>query len=110
MTYNTFPCPPISDQRKQEIAQCAFRILEEREKHPEKTLAQLYDQEKMPKGLREAHHQNDLAIDRCYRPKPFESDEERVEFLFKLYEQLIEEEKFRGTLFDLSEKTKKKKK
>ena len=39
------------------------------------------------RGLREAHHQNDLAIERCYRSKPFESDEERLEYLFKLYEQ-----------------------
>jgi len=106
--YNTFPFPPISDQRKQEITQCSFRILEEREKHPEKTLAQLYDPDKMPTGLREAHHQNDLAIERCYRTKPFESDEERLEYLFKLYEQMIEEEKEQGTLFAKEKKKNKK--
>jgi len=86
LVYNTFPFPPISDQRKQEITQCVFRILEERERHSEKTLAQLYDPDKMPDGLREAHRQNDLAIERCYRSRPFESDEERLEYLFKLYE------------------------
>jgi len=90
--YNTFPLPPISDQRKQEITQCVFRILEEREKHPEKTLAQLYDPDKMPKGLREAHHLNDLAIERCYRSNPFVSDDERLDYLFKLYEKMIAEE------------------
>jgi hypothetical protein len=108
LVYNTFPFPPISDQRKQEITQCVFRILEEREKHPEKTLAQLYDPDKMPPGLREAHHQNDLAIERCYRTKPFESDEERLEYLFKLYEQMIEEEKEQGTLFAKEKKNNKK--
>jgi hypothetical protein len=66
--------------------------LEERENHSEKTLAQLYDPDKMPDGLREAHHQLDLAVERCYRSKPFESDEERLEYLFKLYEQMIEED------------------
>jgi len=86
LCYNTFPFPTISEQRKQEITQCVFRILEEREKHSEKTLAQLYDPDKMPESLREAHHLNDLAVDRCYRSKPFESDEERLEHLFKLYE------------------------
>lgn len=106
LCYNTFPFPNISDQRKQEITQCVFRILEEREKHPQKTLAQLYDPDKMPAGLREAHHQNDLAIERCYRAKPFESDEERLEFLFKLYEQMIEEEKTKGTLFEVEKKGK----
>jgi hypothetical protein len=64
----------------------------------------------MPDGLREAHNQLDLAVERCYRSKPFESDEERLEYLFKLYEQMIEEEKTRGTLFQSVPKPKKKKK
>ncbi len=100
MVYNTFPFPPISTQRKNELTQCVFRILEEREKHPEKTLAQLYDPDKMPEGLREAHRLNDLAIERCYRSKPFESDEERLEYLFKLYEKMIAEEQAKGGLFE----------
>lgn len=104
LTYNTFPFPPISDQRKQEITQCVFRILEERERHSEKTLAQLYDPDKMPEGLREAHRQNDLAIERCYRSRPFESDEERLEYLFKLYEKMIAEEKIKDSLFKKEKK------
>jgi hypothetical protein len=105
--YNNFPFPPISDQRKQEITQCVFRILEERERHSEKTLAQLYDPDKMPDGLREAHRQNDLAIERCYRSRPFESDEERLEYLFKLYEKMIAEEKIKDSLFEKEKKVKK---
>jgi len=92
LCYNNFPFPIISKQRKEEITQCVFRILEEREKHSEKTLAKLYGPEKIPEGLREAHLLNDLAVERCYRSKPFESDEERLEFLFKLYEKMIAEE------------------
>lgn len=99
LCYNTFPFPPISDQRKQEITQSTFRILEERERHSEKTLAQLYDPNKMPEGLREAHRLNDLAVERCYRSRPFGSDEERLEYLFKLYEQMIANEKEKNTLF-----------
>lgn len=107
LCYNTFPFPPISDQRKQEITQCVFRILEERERHSEKTLAQLYDPDKMPEGLREAHRQNDLAIERCYRNRPFESDEERLEYLFKLYEKMIAEEKTKNSLFEKEKKGRK---
>ncbi len=107
LSYNNFPFPPISDQRKQEITQCVFRILEERERHSERTLAQLYDPDKMPAGLREAHRQNDLAIERCYRSRPFESDEERLEYLFKLYEKMIEEEKIRGGLAEKGKKGRK---
>ena len=107
IVYNNFPFPPISERQKQELEQSVYRILEEREAHPEKTLAQLYDPDKMPEGLREAHRQNDLAVERCYRSKPFESDEERLEYLFKLYEQMIAEEKAKGTLFEKEKKGKK---
>ena len=107
MCYNTFPFSPISEAQKQELEKHVYRILEEREKHSEKTLAQLYDPDKMPEGLREAHHQNDLAVERCYRSRPFESDEERLEYLFKLYELMIEEEKTKGTLFEVEKRSKK---
>ena len=106
LCYNTFPFPSISTNQKVELENCVFKILEEREKHSEKTLAQLYDPDKMPEGLREAHHQNDLAVERCYRLKPFESDEERLEYLFKLYEQMIAKEKEQGTLFESTKRKK----
>jgi type I restriction-modification system DNA methylase subunit len=110
LCWNTFPFPKISDVQKQELTQCALRILEVRENYTEKTIAQLYDPDKMPEGLREAHRLNDLAVERCYRSKPFESDEERLEYLFKLYEQMIEEEQNKGSLFATETKTKKSKK
>jgi hypothetical protein len=100
IVYNTFPFPNISESQKKELEKHVYKVLEEREQHSEKTLAQLYDPDKMPDGLREAHHRLDLAIERCYRSKPFESDEERLEYLFKLYEQMIEEEKSKGSLFE----------
>lgn len=108
--YNTFPFPTISTQRKNEITQSVFRILEEREKHSDKTMAELYDPDKMPDGLREAHRQNDIIIEKCYRSTPFNSDEERLEYLFKLYEKMIAEEQEQGTLFAKEKKTRKKKK
>ncbi len=92
LSYHNFPFPNISQNQKNAIEELVFSVLEERERHPEKTLAQLYDPDKMPDGLREAHHQLDLAVERCYRSKPFESDEERLEYLFKLYEKMIAEE------------------
>jgi type II restriction/modification system DNA methylase subunit YeeA len=110
LVYNTFPFPNISYLQKKELEKHVYMILEEREIHSERTLSQLYDPDKMPNGLRNAHHQLDLAVERCYRSKPFESDEERLEYLFKLYEQMIEEEKSKGTLFEIVSKPKKKKK
>ena len=93
LCYNTFPFPEISEKQKELINFYVFEVLDERAKHPEKTLAQLYDPDKMPAGLKEAHHQLDLAIERCYRVKPFENDTERLEYLFKLYEQMIAKNK-----------------
>ncbi len=61
LCYNTFPFLNISDTQKNELEKHVYRILEERERHSEKTLAKLYDPEKMPGALREAHHQNDLS-------------------------------------------------
>ncbi|MFA5455188.1 MAG: DNA methyltransferase [Sulfurimonas sp.] len=86
--YNTFPFPNISQKQKDEITELVFGIIDEREKHSQKTLAQLYDPNKMPEGLQKAHHTLDIAIEQCYRPKPFESDEERLEYLFKMYEEM----------------------
>ncbi|DAB35264.1 MAG TPA: SAM-dependent methyltransferase [Sulfurospirillum sp. UBA12182] len=93
LVYNTFPFPNISQKQKDEITELVFGILDEREKHSQKTLAQLYDPDKMPEGLRKAHHALDIAIEKCYRQKPFESDEERLEYLFKMYEEMTEKVK-----------------
>lgn len=92
LCYNTFPFPNISQKQKDEITELVFAILDEREKHSQKTLAQLYDPDKMPEGLRKAHHNLDIAIEQCYRSKPFESDEERLEYLFKMYEEMTNKE------------------
>lgn len=86
--YNTFPFPEISEKQKQIIASHVYNILDEREKYPEKTMAELYDPNKMPAGLKQAHHDLDIAIELCYRSRPFTSDEERLEHLFKLYEEM----------------------
>jgi len=103
--YNTFPFPKINQKQKEQINLHVFQILEEREKHSSKTMAQLYDPDKMPKDLKEAHHQLDLAIERCYRLKPFESDTERLEYLFKEYEKMIN----KNTLLEKPKKKRKKK-
>jgi hypothetical protein len=48
----------------------------------------LYDSNKMPEGLQKANYSLDKAIEQCYRTKPFQSDEERLEYLFKMYEEM----------------------
>jgi len=104
LCYNTFPFPDVSVKEKERINLYVFSVLEERENHPEKTMAQLYDPDKMPKGLRQAHKDLDEAIERCYRLKPFENDTERLEYLFKEYEEMIN----KNTLLEKEKKVRKK--
>jgi len=93
LVYNNFPFPSITDKQKEKITELVFNIIEAREDESDKTLAQLYDPDKMPLELKEAHHQLDLAIEKCYRSKPFKNDEERLEYLFRLYEEMVTKEK-----------------
>ena len=88
LCYNTFPFPTIPEAKKKEIEALAEEVLLTREHHTEKTLAQMYDPDKMPKDLREAHRALDLAVDNCYPGAPFANDEERLEVLFKMYERM----------------------
>jgi hypothetical protein len=51
-------------------------------------LADLYDPVSMPPRLAKAHEALDRAVDRCYRKEPFQTERQRVEYLFALYGQL----------------------
>ena len=88
LCYNTFPFPKISNTQKEVLSNLAKEILLVRAEHTEMTLGDMYNPENFPDDLRAAHHALDLAVERCYRDKPFESDEERLEFLFKQYVKL----------------------
>lgn len=88
LCYNTFPAPNLSKKHRDELEALAKEILLVRAEHTEMTLGDMYNPENFPDDLRAAHRALDLAVERCYREKPFESDEERLEFLFKQYIKL----------------------
>ena len=105
LCYNTFPFPDITTKQKENLNLYVFAILDERAKHPSKTMAQLYNPTTMPKGLLQAHQELDTAIEQCYRLQPFKNDTERLEYLFKQYEEMLQKD----TLFAKQKKTRKKK-
>lgn len=105
LCYNTFPFPDINAKQKENLNLYVFAILDERAKYPEKTIAQLYDPETMPIGLKQAHKELDAAVERCYRLQPFTTDTERLEYLFKLYEEMLKKD----TLFAKQKKRRTKK-
>lgn len=93
LVYNTFPWPIVEDKGRSVIEALAEEVLLIREDYLGKSLADLYDPEKMPEPLREAHKDLDIAVERLYREKPFRDTSERLEHLFNRYEKLIAEEK-----------------
>ena len=88
LCYNPFPFPRLTEAKKKEIEDAAWEVLGAREAHYGKTLAELYDPETMPQDLRDAHHQLDLIVDSCYRDRPFADENERLEWLLKLYDRM----------------------
>lgn len=66
LCYNTFPFPNITNKQKENLNLYVFAILDERAKHPSKTMAQMYNPDTMPKGLLQAHQELDIAIEQCY--------------------------------------------
>lgn len=88
--WNTFPLPPtgLKAQHKADLTRCAEDILLAREAHFPKTIAELYDPEKMPENLRHAHDRNDEVLERIYIGRRFKNDTERLEKLFELYTRM----------------------
>ena len=89
IVYNNYPFPEnVSDKQKQKVEIAAQKVLDTRAKYPDSSLADLYDPLTMPPDLVKAHQALDKAVDLCYRPQPFVSELNRIEYLFSLYEAL----------------------
>ena len=86
LVYNTFPFPKLTKAQKKALESTATSIIDTREEHYDMTMAQLYDPDKMPDDLKAAHESNDLLVDRLFRKTGFDSDEDRLAELFRLYE------------------------
>ncbi len=89
LVYNTFPWPDVSEPQRKAIEALAEEILLVREDYSGKTLAELYDPDKMPQPLLDAHKALDRAVEKLYRDRPFRDASERLEHLFARYEKLI---------------------
>lgn len=86
IVYNNFPLPLLSEPVKEELTLAALRVLDVREYHCERTLAELYDPDLMPADLRSAHAEVDHLVDSIYSDRPYETDEQRLADLFAMYE------------------------
>jgi len=91
IVYNNFPwAMNISEKQKERVEKSAQAVLDARKQFLDSSLADLYDPSAMPKVLVDAHRALDKAVDLCYRPEAFQTELERLEFLFALYRQYTE--------------------
>jgi hypothetical protein len=86
--WNTFPVPTLTEKNIADLTRSAEDILLVREAHFPATIADLYDPDKMPADLREAHERNDEVLERIYIGRKFRNDTERLEKLFDLYTKM----------------------
>jgi hypothetical protein len=90
LVYNNFPWPKeISAEHRAAIDSAAQAVLDSRANHKESSLADLYDPSVTPKDLLAAHKDLDHAVDVAYKAAHFESEPDRLKFLFKLYEEYL---------------------
>lgn len=93
IVFNNFPWPSVNEKQKQNISDTAQGIFDARKLYPDSSLADLYDPLTMPVELRKAHEANDKAVLKAYGLKPSASEPEIVQHLFKMYEQLVNNQK-----------------
>lgn len=88
IVYNNFPWPENpTEKQKQAIETAAQGVLDARAQFPESTLADLYDPLTMPPVLLKAHQTLDRAVDAAYGKTNFQTEAQRVAFLFELYQK-----------------------
>ena len=89
IVYNNFPWPTPTDDQKAIIEQTAQGILDARALYPDKSLADLYDPDKMPPELKAAHEANDKAVMDAYGFSYDMTEPQIVAALMKMYQELI---------------------
>lgn len=90
IVYNNYPFPKnVTEKQKSAVEEKAQNVLDIRASFNDCSLADLYDPLSMPPNLKKAHQELDKAVDNCYGTKSFKNDKERIEFLFGLYEEYL---------------------
>lgn len=90
--WHTFPVPALTDADKEALKQSGRKIMKVRASCFGKSLADLYDPDKMPADLWAAHRANDALLEGLYnKGQTFANDTQRLEHLFRRYATRIEQ-------------------
>lgn len=87
IVYNNFPWPEPTDRQRAAIEKTAQAVLDARALYPTSSLADLYDPLTMPPELVNAHNKLNAEVEKAYG-KRFNTDADRVAFLFDKYSEL----------------------
>lgn len=89
LVWNTFPVPELSDKQREGIIKAGKKVLEARELHPERSLAEHYAPLSMAPELVKAHDALDREVDKAFgAPRKLTNERQRLELLFSNYQQL----------------------
>ena len=89
LVWNTFPIPELSEKQREGIIRAGKKVLEARELHPERSLAEHYAPLSMAPELVKAHDALDREVDKAFgAPRKLTNKRQRLELLFENYERL----------------------
>ncbi len=89
ITYNNFPFPALTGDRRAAVEVAAQDVLDVRQLFPTSTLADLYDRVAMPPALRKSHDALDRAALAAFDLKPSATDDTILTRLFERYVALL---------------------
>ena len=91
LTWNTFPVPILDSASKQRIIAAGKKVLETRELHPGRSLADHYNPLAMDPALLKAHDVLDKEVDKAFgAPRKLTNSRQRQELLFMQYNTFIQ--------------------
>ena len=93
LTWNTFPVPELDDKTRQRIIDAGKKVLEARELHPERSLAEHYNPLAMDPALIKAHDELDREVDKAFgAARRLTTERQRQELLFANYSKMTSAE------------------
>lgn len=89
LTWYTFPVPSLTDDQRERIIKAGKGVLEARERHPERSLADHYNPLAMDPALIKAHDALDREVDKAFgASRKLTTERQRQELLFENYAAL----------------------
>ncbi|WP_120003329.1 class I SAM-dependent DNA methyltransferase [Nesterenkonia muleiensis] len=92
LSWYTFPLPEVPDDLREKIIAAGQGVLEARERHSDRSLANHYNPLAMDPALIKAHDRLDAVVDRAFGAnRTCQSEKERQEILFARYAEMTAE-------------------